>query len=242
MTSTPTTVFSSLNEIKQATGAKKDDTAIQCYEQLLTGTRHNVRRVLELGVQDGGSLAMWEAFFPNAIIVGVDMNPAPNLTGLKRTVFYRGRQEDKTVYESITKDLGAATFDVIIDDASHFGLYTKLAYQILFDDYLQTGGHYAIEDWGTGYWGDWPDGEDFRYAAMESEDLSRRHDKHVYAPDEATGMLPKTFLSHQSGMVGFVKQLVDEAHRGAMKNMVPYRVSKFSSMLITEGIVVIQKR
>ena len=38
--------------------------------------REEVRCVLEIGVAGGGSLRMWEEFFPNAIIHGIDINPA----------------------------------------------------------------------------------------------------------------------------------------------------------------------
>jgi len=49
-------------------------------------------------------------------------------------------------------------FDIIIDDASHLGKLTKIAFWHLFETHLKGGGFYVIEDWGTGYWSDWPDG------------------------------------------------------------------------------------
>jgi spermidine synthase len=45
-------------------------------------------------------------------------------------------------------------FDIIIDDASHFGDLTKIAFWHLFDNHLKPSGLYVIEDWGTGYWSD----------------------------------------------------------------------------------------
>ena len=38
--------------------------------------REDVRNVLEIGVQSGRSLRMWEEFFPNATIYGLDIDPA----------------------------------------------------------------------------------------------------------------------------------------------------------------------
>ena len=53
-------------------------------------------------------------------------------------------------------------FDIIIDDASHFGDLTKIAFWHLFDNHLKPSGLYVIEDWGTGYWSDWTDGKTYR--------------------------------------------------------------------------------
>jgi spermidine synthase len=53
-------------------------------------------------------------------------------------------------------------FDIIIDDASHFGDLTKIAFWHLFDNHLKPSGLYVIEDWGTGYWSDWTDGKAYR--------------------------------------------------------------------------------
>lgn len=50
-------------------------------------------------------------------------------------------------------------FDIIIDDSSHIGEFTKTAFWHLVDSHLKPGGIYAIEDWFTGYWDDWSDGK-----------------------------------------------------------------------------------
>jgi hypothetical protein len=59
---------------------------------------------------------------------------------------------------------------------------------------LKPGGLYIVEDWMTGYWGDWPDGS--RFQEYET----------VIEPGEIENRLP----SHDAGMVGFIKRLVDE--------------------------------
>ena len=41
-------------------------------------------------------------------------------------------------------------FDIIIDDASHFGDLTKIAFWHLLYNHLKPSGLYVIEDWGTG--------------------------------------------------------------------------------------------
>ena len=49
-------------------------------------------------------------------------------------------------------------FDIIIDDGAHTYSHTKASFDVLFNDYLKPGGIYVIEDWGTSYFPDWPDG------------------------------------------------------------------------------------
>jgi hypothetical protein len=107
----------------------------------------------------------------------------------------------------------------------------------VFDHHLKPGGLYAIEDWGTGYMDDFPDGRKFhpkvptldRIRSM----LPRRLSKKIKVP----------FPSHSYGMVGFVKELVDEqgAASIAMGSKADHRMSKFKSLLITSGIVFVTK-
>lgn len=62
------------------------------------------------------------------------------------------------------------------------GKLTRETFNHLFDQHLKPGGVYVIEDWGTGYWDSWPDGKK---------------------------VVPG--VPHNEGMVGFVKELIDEA-------------------------------
>jgi hypothetical protein len=62
-------------------------------------------------------------------------------------------------------------FDIIIDDASHFGDLTKIAFWHLFDNHLKPSRLYVIEDWGTGYWSDWTDGKTYRPRSKLYSDL-----------------------------------------------------------------------
>jgi hypothetical protein len=59
-------------------------------------------------------------------------------------------------------------FDIIIDDASHFGDLTKIAFWHLFDNHLKPSRLYVIEDWGTGYWSDWTDGKNLPPPVLNS--------------------------------------------------------------------------
>lgn len=194
--------------------------------------------LLELGILDGGSLLLWRDYFPHAKIFGIDMNASDKFNSERIQVF-RGLQQDPKLLDKAASHAPDG-FDIIIDDASHIGQITKESFWYLFENYLKPGGIYAIEDWGTGYWSDWPDGR-------------------VYNPRK--GFLFKLytilnkigtsqgqfFYNHPYGMVGFIKQLVDEQGiscvlRKSLKSKEATRKSKFEWMTITDSIVFIKKQ
>ena len=130
-------------------------------------------------------------------------------------------------------------FDINIDDASHFGDLTKIAFWHLFDNHLKPSGLYVIEDWGTGYWSDWTDGKTYRPPFQTLFWL-------VILAKETRRAFRISSNSHHYGMVGFIKELVDE--QGA-KDLTRARVtgtatrgSKFENLTITPSIVFIKKR
>jgi cephalosporin hydroxylase len=93
-------------------------------------------RVLELGVDHGGSLQMWKAYFgPGAVIVGVDINTL-SMFEEDQIVTIAADQTDKDLAQ-----LGP--FDIVIDDGSHY-----LAHQLESIRHLwpETTGVYLIED------------------------------------------------------------------------------------------------
>jgi len=92
----------------------------------------------------------------------------------------------------------------------------------LFDSHLRPKGHYVIEDWGTGYWHDWPGGKPW-----QPEDRSRENEDY--------------FPSHPWGIPGFLKQLLDESHHNALRNATEQRRSKFESMELREGLCILHK-
>lgn len=149
--------------------------------------------LLELGVHNGASLEVWADYFPRGVIVGVDaIDPDADFSARPNIRFELADQRDGERLSQICQRHAPAGFDIIVDDASHVGEFTLASYRALFP-HLKPGGLYCVEDWATGYWSTWPDGAAF------SE------------PSPAGKRLP----THDYGMVGFVKYLVDDvASRG----------------------------
>lgn len=107
--------------------------------------------ICELGVYEGGSLAMWQEMFPDAaVVVGVDINSTAKWP--PGTVKVVADQQDPTLPDQLLAILASETlghggkFDLIVDDASHQGQRTYKSFQHLWK-LVAPGGFYVIEDW-----------------------------------------------------------------------------------------------
>jgi len=109
-------------------------------------------RILELGIDYGGSLLFWSDFFmhPRAMIIGLDIKLPEGITFPKRVAVRQCDQNDSIALEKIAKQYGP--FDIIIDDASHWRKETENSFNALMR-YVKPGGYYIIEDWSVGYMG-----------------------------------------------------------------------------------------
>lgn len=106
-----------------------------------------VTRVLEIGVESDKSIRMWEEFFPNATVYGIDINPkCAEFSGGRKKIFI-GDQSDETFLQKVLEDAGGY-FDIIIDDGSHWSSHQLKSFDILFP-YLSSHGVYVIEDTGA---------------------------------------------------------------------------------------------
>jgi hypothetical protein len=106
--------------------------------------RSSVRKLLEIGVDDGASLRMWEEFFPQATIIGIDIDERCRaFEGGRRRVFI-GNQRDESFLRSIIEETGG-DFDIVIDDGEHSDLAVLKSFAWLFPA-MTDHGIYAIED------------------------------------------------------------------------------------------------
>jgi hypothetical protein len=200
--------------------------------------------LLEIGILGGASLLLWRDYFPQATIAGVDIYLPEDWQAADRIHLFKGSQGDTQFLSNVANEIAPEGFDIIIDDASHFGSLTKTAFWHLFENHVKPGGLYVIEDWGTGYWEDWPDGKSLDF---ESYNVKEPGSNTLWKKiARKLGLNKKwSWPSHNYGMVGFIKQLVDEqaaadVTRSAF-NTHSKRTSKFENMIITGGIVFIKK-
>jgi len=198
--------------------------------------------LLELGISKGGSLLLWRDYFPLGTIVGIDISLPKGFQPIERIHVFEGSQAAPQFLSRVANETAPDGFDIIIDDASHIGELTKISFWHLFDNHLKPGGLYVIEDWGTGYWDDWPDGKSLDLEAGFQRRLRRNP---FWLKIFRKLRLKAPMHCHSYGMVGFIKQLIDEqgapdVTRKRLKGK-PKRGSKFENMIITPSIVFIRK-
>jgi hypothetical protein len=174
--------------------------------------------------------------------VGIDIQLPKEFKPPERVQIFEGSQADTEFLSRVAEQTAPGGFDIIIDDASHVGELTKIAFWHLFDKYLKPGGIYVIEDWGTGYWGDWPDGKklDLQNYINPPSGISAWWDRLKLKLGHKVPM-----PGHGYGMVGFVKQLVDEQAAGDVTRSgwkgSGSRGTRFKDMTIAPGLVFVRK-
>lgn len=210
---------------------------LEVYDQILVPWIGKAITLLEIGVYRGGSLKLWRDYFPHGTVVGIDRKLLQDFQPGERIQVFEGSQGDGEFLSKVANATAPGGFDIIIDDASHIGELTKMTFWHLFDHHLKPGGLYAIEDWGTGYLDDFSDGKKFEpkssILGCVRSVLPRRFSRRMKVPVPC----------HSFGMVGFIKELVDEqgAASIAMGHKTGWRRSKFKNLLITPGIVFVTK-
>lgn len=218
---------------------KVENHYIERYDPIFTPLANKEIKLLEIGVYKGGSLLMWRDYFPQGTIVGIDLKLPQDFVSTERLYVYEGSQTDVRFLSDVAGKTAPEGYDIIIDDASHIGELTKITFWHLFNNHLKGGGLYAIEDWGTGYWDDWPDGKSIN---SEKTFLSTVRSLLSFR-NRSQGKVP--FPCHSYGMVGFIKELIDEQgatdlSRGSLAGK-HNRISKFESVLVAPGIVFVKK-
>lgn len=122
------------------------------YDQILKSYRNQNVRLLEIGVQNGGSLEIWAKYFSNAkLIVGCDINPkCANLSYEDSRIHVLVGDANSDEVKSNVIEL-SKIFDIIIDDGSHHSSDIIKSFAKYFP-LLEDGGIYIIEDLHTSYW------------------------------------------------------------------------------------------
>jgi cephalosporin hydroxylase len=155
-------------QIRQLFEAEGTDKGVYAaaYEILLAARRKQIGRVLEIGIgtlrpgvpssmvgfaaphyRPGGSLRAWRAYFPNAQIVGIDVQSDTQFEEDRIETFICNSTDSAKVQQFLADQ---RPFDLIVDDGSHRS-EDQLATLKNFFPALAVGGLYVIEDihWQT---------------------------------------------------------------------------------------------
>jgi SAM-dependent methyltransferase len=125
------------------------------------------RRMIEIGIHDGGSAIYWQQRHDPARLVAFDIAAeAPHFTrylarhklnDAVRVHLGVDQADRERLRAAIASDFGDEPVDAVIDDASHQYAETKAAFETIFP-FVRMGGAYIIEDWAWGHTHNWPDG------------------------------------------------------------------------------------
>jgi predicted O-methyltransferase YrrM len=124
------------------------------------------RRVVEIGVLDGGSTIYWAERYDVERLIAFDRaEPAPHLlhylerhrlTDKVRVHFGVAQDDAPTMRAAMEEGFAGGAVDFIVDDASHQYRDTRATVEILLP-FVRPGGAYVIEDWAWGHHENWPE-------------------------------------------------------------------------------------
>ena len=111
------------------------------YADLFEPIQDQTKRLLEIGIYNGASLLLWKNYFPNADIIGLDINHCPAVDNQERiTAIYENAYTQETVAK-----LSSESFDIIIDDGPH-SFESMQFFLINYLPLVKSGGILILED------------------------------------------------------------------------------------------------
>jgi len=122
----------------------------------------NIRRIVDLGIFKGGSMALYALIFEPLKLVGIeyatdvveplrDFIDRHDLAERVRPYYGVNQADDARVRAIVEGEFAGADIDLIVDDASHYYFETRASFNTLFP-YLSPNGLYVLEDWGWAHW------------------------------------------------------------------------------------------
>ena len=112
--------------------------------------------MIEIGVQNGGSLDMWKEYFGDGCqIVGIDIDPNCKKHETEGIDIFIGSQDDSILIESILSKYPKV--DIVLDDGSHFMSHMISSFEMLYNR-ISPNGVYMVEDTHTCYWNEFGGG------------------------------------------------------------------------------------
>jgi SAM-dependent methyltransferase len=122
---------------------------LEVYQRYFAAYRDKACRILEIGVQNGGSLQLYQKYFTQAeCIVGIDVDSQCKQVQDGDIVVEIGSQADIGFLNSVCDKYGP--FDIVIDDGSHIFSHQRITFETVFPRMANVG-VYIAEDLHTSY-------------------------------------------------------------------------------------------
>lgn len=152
------TTYEAIHSGHQGKSSDKWHSYLATYDRLFGTFREACINVVEIGVQNGGSLEVLAKYFENATnIIGCDINPMCGDLKYKdpRVSVIVGNVNNQETYSKIA--VRAKPINLFIDDGSHTSSDVISTFVNYFP-LVMPGGMYLIEDTHALYWEDWGGG------------------------------------------------------------------------------------
>ena len=123
---------------------------LKFYERRFQHLRNERFVLIEIGVLKGGSTRTWAQYFPNAQIVGLDLEPTCKENEGGNIAIRIGDAADAGFLLAAVEEFGRPT--IVVDDGSHRWDHQIASLQTLFP-VIKPGGFFVMEDLDTSFEG-----------------------------------------------------------------------------------------
>lgn len=119
----------------------KIHTYLETYDRLFAPFRNGCT-LMEIGLAMGDSLKLWDAYFNNSEILGIDLSIVFKPAEYKNIVVVYAADATKPEFAEL---INGSKFDIVIDDGSHVTADQIKTFNLLRDK-MKPGAIYIIED------------------------------------------------------------------------------------------------
>jgi hypothetical protein len=115
----------------------------ELYERLFFPWKDESIKIFEIGIAGGGSLKMWQAYFPQARIFAADILPKSEFDNARVKTLVADQANRDQLQAAI--DTSGSDIHILIDDGGHTMEQQQVSLGFLFK-HVRPGGYYVIED------------------------------------------------------------------------------------------------
>ena len=115
----------------------------ETYERFFFQWKNDPIAIFEIGVADGGSLTMWQEYFPNATIIAADIEDKSQFDNSRVKTVVADQSRRDQLRRAV--EAGGGRYDVLLDDGGHTMEQQQVSLGYLFP-FVKPGGFYVLED------------------------------------------------------------------------------------------------
>lgn len=147
------TLIANKNVTDKGTSFRECHGFTEIYEDYIKNFIGKHPRILEIGIENGGSLKMWNDYFAgDCEIYAIDILPEKKEYETENTHIFIQDQGSREDWENFKAKVGGGCkdfFDIILDDGSHYPEHQMVTLYELCDCAKKENGIYILEDLHT---------------------------------------------------------------------------------------------